>query len=263
MHGLSTRVAASIALVTGGAAARAQAPRLPQPPDSAGGAEALSRQSSDPTASLMTFNVIADVYGSYWQQSGEHGLTVRFQPVIPYRVWRVPNILRVVVPFQVTGPGNGGLGDVDVFNLTMFETAGVRIGVGPVVAMAARTSDVPARFAFGPAAVVVKQRSAALLVGVLSQNQFGAHYAVSELQPIVAYQLGRGYSVAAGELLYTYDWANGRWLNVPIGASLAKVAALGTQPVRLAVSPQYNLRDFAGAPRLKVSVTFAVLAPER
>ena len=62
-------------------AAAAQAP--------AGGSDAdeLSRQATDPTASLMAFNVIGEFTTSY-HGLDDDGFTFKFQPVVPFRAWK-------------------------------------------------------------------------------------------------------------------------------------------------------------------------------
>ena len=84
--------------------AEAIAPAPSQAPS--GGAEAndLSSQATDPTASLMSFNLINNFTTSY-HGLDDSGYMFKFQPVVPFRAWRTSNILRVVVPYQINGPG--------------------------------------------------------------------------------------------------------------------------------------------------------------
>jgi len=84
---------------------------------------------------------------------------------------------------------------------------------------------------------------------------------VSQLQPIVAYQLGDGWALSAGDLQFIYDWEAGQWVNLPIGAQIGKVLAVLGQPMRLSLNPQWNLRDIEGAVETKIVFTATILAP--
>jgi hypothetical protein len=107
----------------------------------------------------------------------------------------------------------------------------------------------------------VWQYSPRLNLGLFNQNVFGGDTGISQLQPIIAYQLGNGWSLSGGDLQWVYDWQSGRWVNLPIGAQLGKVTQLAGQPMRFAVNPQYNLRDLEGTTEWKISFTVAILVP--
>ena len=185
---------------------------------------------------------------------------LKLQSAIPFDVFAQPNILRITLPYQLDGRGDEGLGDVSIFDLVVIPEARGRWGVGPVVTLA--TADAaPDDIVAGPAIGGVYQHSKKLSFGLFSQNVFGGDTGISQLQPIVAYQLGDGWSLSAGDLQFTYDWESDRWVNLPIGCQLGKVSMLSGQPVRYALNPQYNLKDDVGLEEWKVSVTFALLMP--
>jgi hypothetical protein len=68
-------------------------------------------------------------------------------------------------------------------------------------------------------------------------------------------------SSRVGDLQFVDDWEDSRWLSVPIGMQLGKMAKLAGQAVRLAVDPQYNLIDDDGLEQWKVLLTFTLLVP--
>ncbi len=86
----------------------------------------LSRQATDPTASLMVFSLVNDFRTSF-HGLDDSGYEVRFQPVIPFQAFGVSNILRVIAPFQVNGPGEEGLKTVSIYNLLVFPTSWGRL----------------------------------------------------------------------------------------------------------------------------------------
>jgi hypothetical protein len=114
----------------------------------------LSRRATDPTASPLTFSLINDVTFSYRDRADgttvdDTGYAVRFQPVIPFKIWGVANILRMTVPYQVSGPTPEGLGDVTMFDLVVLPQSWGRLGIGVVGSFAAATSDVSAHASAG------------------------------------------------------------------------------------------------------------------
>ncbi|MGH8624905.1 MAG: hypothetical protein ACREYC_06430 [Gammaproteobacteria bacterium] len=228
-----------------------------------GSVNELSNKATDPTASLMALNfqgIYNDFHGPSVPGEPDERWTLQFRPVIPFKVFDQPNILRLTVPYQVSGRGDEGWGPITLFDLVVFNEQWGRWGVGPVMSFDT-TGDAPDEFVIGPAVGGVWQVTKKLLLGAFSQNVFGSDTAVSQLQPVIAYQLGQGWSLSAGDLQVTYDWEGGRWVDVPIGFQLGKVTKLGRLPVRFSVNPQYNLLNDRGLSEWSVTFTFTALFP--
>jgi hypothetical protein len=64
-----------------------------------------------------------------------------------------------VVPYQGSGPGNEGLKDVSIFNLTIVPQRWGRLAIGPVTSVYQSDSDAESKFAIGPAIGAVKPLS--------------------------------------------------------------------------------------------------------
>jgi hypothetical protein len=227
-------------------------------------ADDLARQATDPTSSLMAFNFIADYTGGFHGPGtgGDDATALSFRPAIPFQAFGTSNILRMTLPYQVSGRGEEGLGDVTVFDIVLNNESWGRWAVGAVAALTSSASAAD-KFAIGPAIGAVVVMSKKLNLGLFSQNLFAGDTAISQLQPVVAYQLGKGWSLSAGDLQIAYDWKNSRWISVPIGFQVGKVTRLGSQPVRWAINPQYNLIDTPGLEKWSVALTLAVLVPSR
>ena len=225
----------------------------------------LSAQATDPTASLMSFSLYGDYTASFHGASAGlpgDALVTAFRPVIPFTAFGQKNILRMTVPYQVSGRGEEELKDIALFDLVVFDRDWGRVGVGAVASFS--TSDQAAdEVAAGPAIGFVRPLSKGLNVGLFNQNLFAGDTAISQLQPIIAYQLAPGWSLSAGDLQLVYDWKAGRWLSLPLGIQLGKVTKLGSQPVRWYVNPQYNFADDHGLPgwSVKLGITLLVPAP--
>ncbi len=222
----------------------------------------LARQATDPTASLMAMNFVADYTGAFHgpDTGDDDALDILFRPAIPFTAFGKPNILRITVPYRASGRGDDGLGDVSVFDIVVTNESWGRWGVGLVASLS--SSDAASDdFGIGPAVGAVWALSKKLNVGVFSQNVFASNTAVSQLQPVIAYQLGGGWSLSAGDLQFVYDWENSRWLSIPIGIQLGKVTHLGKQPIRWSINPQYNLKDDRGLTEWSIGFTFSLLVP--
>lgn len=227
--------------------------------------EDLSSRASDPTASLMALNFLGTYTGGFYGDGRglpDDSLSITFRPAIPFTFLDHPNLLRLTVPYQLGGRGQEGFGSITVFDLFMFNESWGRWGIGPLLSFDT-TGDLPDEFSFGPAIGGVANVNKKLKVGLFSQNLFAGDTAISQLQPVIAYQLGNGWSVSAGDLQYVYDWNASQWLSAPIGFQIGKVTKFGSLPVRLAVNPQYNLIDRDGLNEWSLTFTFTALFPTR
>jgi hypothetical protein len=120
----------------------------------------------------------------------------------------------------------------------------------------------PDGFVLGPALGGVVNGSKKLEGGGLfSQNVFWSNAAAPPIKPIVAYQLGDGCPLNAGDLQIVVDWEDSRWTNVPLGFPIGKGTKRGTQPVRFTLNPQYNFNDDPGLPKWSFTFTSTALFP--
>jgi hypothetical protein len=220
----------------------------------------LSVEATDPTAFLMSFNLIGDARMSYHGEDGG-GFEFRVQPVIPFTAFGAQNIFRIIVPYQMSGPGAEGLKSVSLFDLVLFDESWGRWGVGPVATLSEGVSDSETRFAIGPAIGAVGPVNDRLQIGVFNQNLIGQDFAISQFQPVIAYQLGDGWAISTGDLQFIYNWDGGNWVNVPFGFELGLVQSIADQPFRFAVGPQWNLKDVEGVPESKINFRVTMIAP--
>jgi hypothetical protein len=227
----------------------------------------LSRRATDPTSSPTSLGLINDVTTSYRDSADGApvdgtGYQVRFQPIVPFKAWGVANILRMTLPYQVSGPSPSGLGDVTIFDLVVLPQSWGRLGAGLVGSFSAAASANPAKASAGPAIGFVAPVTKKLNVGLFNQNLFGSGVAISQIQPIVAYQLGEGWSLSLGDLQWPYDWNEGTFVSMPVGLQLGKVLPVAKQPMRFSVNPQYDLKNLPANSRFKITLTIQLLLPE-
>ncbi|HKL63839.1 MAG TPA: hypothetical protein VJ883_10760 [Woeseiaceae bacterium] len=221
--------------------------------------EELARKTADPTASLMSLNLRYTTIPSFHGVDGSAGIS-QFQAVIPFRAWGISNILRTTVNYNNTGSAPDGLADVTVFNLALFDRPWGRWGVGPVAQLLPGRGPDSDTFAIGPAIGFVASRGP-WTYGLFNQNLFGDDIGITSLQPVIAYQLGNGWALAAGDAQWTYDWDSGKFTNLPVGIQLSKVGSIAGQSIRWSVNPEYNLRNREGLQEWTIRLSFSVLVP--
>src|SRR5208283_2337160 len=168
------------------------------------GDEGLAQQAADPTAPLMAFNMKEEYYPSFYGYRGS-GNDFVVQPVIPFMAWGQANLLRATVNYNINGPGGSALNNVSVFDLLVFNEKWGRWGFGPLVQFASSQGPGTDTALAGPAVGFVARKGKWNL-GLFNQNLFGSYTRFSSLQPIIAYILGRGWTLASGDAQWSVNW---------------------------------------------------------
>ena len=127
-------------------------PALPsparQPAQQSESNDELAAQATDPTASLMSFQ-LNDWYTASLHDAGGTINQIVFRSAIPFDAFGHPNIFRITLPaFTNTPSGQTGLGDTTIFNLTVWNESWGRWGAGvsgslPTGRMASRPTSGP------------------------------------------------------------------------------------------------------------------------
>jgi hypothetical protein len=250
-----------------GPAAPSSAQGTPRTNDDTGTAtgrdSTLSERATDPTQSPLTFGfstiVTTHSYASMDGTEPDTPVDLEFQPVIPFTVWGLQNILRLTMPYQLGRDGPSGLDDVQIFDLLVFGLPIGRLGAGAVANLSGQEKDASAHASIGPALGLMSPVTTFLNVGIFSQNVFASGIAISSLQPIAALELGSGWSLSNGDMEWIYDWHAGAFAEAPVQLELGKLFELGEQSVRFAVAPTYNFKELAGAYRLQLAFTLELI----
>jgi len=243
---------------------------LLRPAASAEGGQSLDQAANDPTASLMAVQIQNIYVGDYHNLSGETGNSVVLRPVVPFTTGSLNHIARATIPYVTHSPSDEtGLGDSVLFDLIVFNRSWGRWGIGPVVLIPTATEDAlgAEKWAAGPALGFVAQ-TPDYIWGLFNQNLFSFagnddrdEVKLSILQPILNYSLPNKWSVGVSEMNVTYDWDKDDWVNLPLGVKVSKLLKLGTQPVQLSGSYEYNFQDDYVAPEWSVNFTLKLLFP--
>ena len=96
--------------------------------------------------------------------------------------------------------------------------------------------------------------------GLFNENFLTGKPRRSTLQPILTYVLGGGWDVGASGMVYVYDWDRGQFASLPLGLSVGKVFAAGSQPMRAFMEAEYNFKDIPDASKFRVLLGLSLLA---
>lgn len=149
----------------GASAALAQAP----PPSS----DDLSAQATDPTASLMSFQLL-NWYTPSYHGTDDSSNQLVFRAAIPFEMFGLPNIFRVTLPYVTSSPsGESGLGDTQVFNLTVFGAPWGRWGAGISGSVPTGHDGLSSeKWSVGPALDFVNSSNKGFNFGLFAQTYF-------------------------------------------------------------------------------------------
>lgn len=230
--------------------------------------QSLESQASDPTASLMSFQ-LQNFYSPELHNSGESANIVQFRSAIPFEFLGVKNIARLTLPYATdTASGAEGFQDMTVFNLAAFDRPWGRFGAGVVALLPTGSSELSAeKWGLGPALGFVARPRWGLF-GVFNQNIFtvagdddAPDVNVSTLQPILSVALGDGWSVGTSDMTFAYDWDEGAFTSLPLGLKVSKLARLGGVPVQTQLSFEHDFYDDRVGPKGTLGLTFKLLLP--
>lgn len=231
--------------------------------------QSLQSQASDPTASLMSFQ-LQNFYSPNLHNSSEDQNILQFRAAIPYTIGGINNIARLTLPYATdTASGDSGFQDITVFNLAAFDQPWGRYGAGVVALLPTGSSELTAdKWGLGPALGFVAQPSWGLL-GLFNQNIFTVagddddpDVNISTLQPILNVGLGDGWSVGSSDMTFVYDWDANEFTSLPLGIKVSKLMKAGSVPLQVQLSYERNFYDDRVGPEDTIGLTVKVLLPK-
>jgi hypothetical protein len=231
--------------------------------------QSLESQASDPTASLMSFQ-LQDFWSPTLHNSDGTLNIVQFRGAIPFSLGSVDNIARLTLPYVTESPtGDSGLGDATIFNLATFDRSWGRYGVGLVALLPTGADGVSAeKWGLGPAVGFSAQPDWGLY-GLFNQNVFTVSgdddrpdVNISTLQPILNHPLGNGWAVGTSEMSFVWDWDRDEFVSLPLGVKLSKLTRIGGRPVQFQISYEHNFYDEGVGPEDTFGITAKLLVPK-
>jgi len=247
----------------------AMAPVQPVRAQGATGNDELAAQATDPTASLMSFQL------NDWYMANFHGIDdslnqVVFRAAIPFALGDTRHIFRVTQPYVTSSPsGATGFADTTIFDLVVFSQPWGRWGVGISGTVPTGQSGLTAdQWTAGPALGFVNSSSKQYNWGLFAQSFFsfagkdGApDVGLINLQPIFSYQLGDGRSLSLGNSAFVYDTHNSRWASLNLGLNYGQVVSFAGHKWRPNIEADYDLKNDYGNPKWTIRASIVLLLP--
>ena len=230
----------------------------------------LAAQATDPTASLMSFQL------NDWYTASYHGLDdsanqIVFRAAIPFDLAGTQHIFRVSQPYATSSlTGRTGFVDTTIFDLMVFNQPWGRWGMGVSATLptgeAGLTSD---KWTAGPAVGFVNAATKGINWGLFTQTFFSyagkdsaPSVGIINLQPIFSHQLGGGRSLSLGNSALIYDTQRGKWSSLLLGANYGQVVSFAGHKWRPNVEVDYDFKDDRGNQKWVVRLGITLLLPK-
>jgi len=231
----------------------------------------LSAQATDPTASLMSFQL------NDWYTANLHGTSgsinqVVFRTAIPFAFADTNHIFRLTQPYVTSSPsGTTGFTDTTIFDLMVFNEKWGRWGVGVSgtlpTGQEGLTTD---KWTAGPALGFVNSSEKQFNWGLFTQTFFSfagkgnaPAVGLANIQPIYSYQLGEGRSVGLGNSALVYDFERSRWSSLMLSLNYGQVVSFWGHKWRPNVEAGYDFNNDFGNQRWVVRAAIVLLLPTR
>jgi hypothetical protein len=210
--------------------------------------ESLAIKEYDPTASLTQFK-IQDIYTPAEYGTNAQPNTLQIRPLLAVRPQLFTPLEQLIRPTiqVVTVPRNKGastttaLDDFQLLDLFVMpwpnaEETNFRWGIGPYFVFPTSTSQFTGKGAWqmGPAGAFSYRGIPRLQIAGLFQQGTSFAYTSShsvpvsslQIQPILSYQLGRGWYLKSSDSTWTINWRHKTSTEIPLSAGFGKVRKL-------------------------------------
>jgi hypothetical protein len=230
----------------------------------------LSAQATDPTASLMSFQ-LNDWYTTGFRDLDGSANQVVFRMAIPFALGDTNHIFRVTQPYVTTSPsGSKGFTDTTIFDLMVFNEGWGRWGVGVSgtvpTGQDGLTTD---KWTAGPALGFVNSSDKQYNWGLFTQTFFSfagkssaPAVGLMNLQPIFSYQLGEGRSLGLGNSALVYDFEASRWSSLMMSVNYGQVVSWGGHKWRPNIEAGYDFSNAFGNQRWVFRAGIVLLLPK-
>jgi hypothetical protein len=229
----------------------------------------LAAQATDPTASLMSFQ-LNDWYTANFHDIGGALNQVVFRAAIPFTLGDTNQIFRVTQPYVTTSPsGATGFADTTIFDLVVFGAPWGRWGFGVSGTLPTGQDGLTTdKWTAGPAVGFVNSSDKQINWGMFAQTFFSfagkdsaANVGLINLQPIFSYQLGEGRSLSLGNSALVYDTERSRWASLNLGVNYGQVVTFSGHKWRPNLEVDYDLKDDYGNPKWTIRLGIVLLLP--
>jgi hypothetical protein len=231
--------------------------------------EALAAQATDPTASLMSFQLNNWYTPSFRDIDGSSNQVV-FRTALPFELAGTHHIFRLTAPYVTSSPsGADGFADLTVFDLMTFDRDWGRFGIGisgtlPTGADGLTLDKWTAGPAFGFVNSSVKRMNWGLFVQTFfsyAGDDDASDVGIVNVQPVLSYQLGKGRSLSVGNSAFVYDTENSSWSSLMLGVNYGFIVGWKGQKWRPNFEVNYDFKDDRGNQEWVLRAGVALLVP--
>jgi len=220
-------------------------------------------KSNNPLTPSIGANLQDQYVDSYYGLEGADSNAVLLRGTMPHRLLGHPQLVRLTLPVVTTPdlPPSGsdtGLGDLNIFDIFLFQRGRVQLGIGPQVTIPTASKDETGtgKWQAGLAALAVMSEDWGLIGGLVTWQHSIAgdsdRRAQNNLQaqPLVIRNLPRGWYLRS-TATWTWDLHEGTYY-IPIGAGAGKVWKVGTTTFNFFLEPQWTVAHDGDVPKFQV-----------
>ncbi len=224
----------------------------------ASGVDDVASKLQDPGAALVSVPFQYNYLGSAGPGGDYDNQQLKIQPVIPFVSEHGKFLLRPILPYQWNEfpADQHGFGDLFVQGYYIpthkGEANATEVGFGGAAMLdtAGHDSLGTGRYSVGPALILV-HKSGKWTLGALGNHLWSIagdsgrdDVVVTNLQPFVAYSLGKGWAInSTSEMSYNWQAASSNRWTIPLGGTVSRVVPIGHIPVSFAVGAFYNIEQ--------------------
>jgi hypothetical protein len=244
-----------------------------------------SQPSDDHDGSPLQFTLADWFSPEYHGLPDTRGNTVVFRAYVPWSIFSVEQLSRVSIPVVTAsaaapgGPSDGlitdtptgpaGLGNIELYDVSLLETPYGQFSGGPVFSFPTGTESGVGngKWTVGPA-IGFEAKEDDWSLGFFSQgffsfagNSIDPSVEKIKVQPIINISLPRGWEAGTSDMNFTYDWIKGRLTNIPLGFEIGKSFEIYSQKLKLSWQTEYNFADTSGSSAWTFRFTIEYLLP--
>jgi len=229
----------------------------------------LAAKATDPTASLMSFQLYDWYTPSYRDVDGSTNQIV-LRAAIPFSIAGTSHIFRVTQPYVTSSVGGSdGFADTTIFDLMVFNQPWGRWGVGIAATLPTGSTGLTTdKWTAGPAVGFVNASDKRFNWGLFAQTFFSfagkssaADVGIVNVQPIFSLPLGDGRSLSLGNSALIYDTEKSSWASLMLGANYGQVVSFAGHKWRPNAEIDYDFRNSVGTPTWTFRAGVALLLP--
>jgi len=215
-------------------------------------AASVANQSNNPLHPAASLS-LQDYYTPELYDSDRHTNDLMLRATVPVApgIIPVPQILRMSVPVatrpQFTGGYDTGIGDINLFDIFLLKSKGVKLGVGPLITANSASRDElgTGKWQGGLSAVAAQDSSVGVFGGLVQwQKSFAGEDNRSNvesmtLQPFVFYNLPQGWYLRSSGIM-NYNLENDDYY-LPVGLGIGRAWKSQRKIINTFIEPQWTV----------------------